>query len=47
MPTDDLEYYRLRAVDERALAESAADSRVAEIHRELADKYDALASEGE
>jgi len=47
MSWNDAAYFRNRAESERALAESAADPVVASIHRELADRYDRLLTEGE
>jgi hypothetical protein len=42
MSTDDIEYFRQRAVAERALARSADKANVAAIHDELARGYEAL-----
>lgn len=42
MSSDDTEYYRRRAVDERALALKSERSDVAAIHAELARQYQAL-----
>ena len=39
---DNAEYYRQRAVDERAMALKAERREVAEIHLELARQYQAL-----
>lgn len=47
MGDNDLEYYRLRAAEERARAKAAADHNVAAIHNQLADKYDTLAKQAE
>jgi hypothetical protein len=38
------DYYEKRAAEERAAADRAADERIAEPHRELARRYDELAS---
>ena len=38
----DAEYYRERAISERALAKAAERQNVAEIHEELARQYEAL-----
>lgn len=38
----DVEYYRQRAISERALAKAANRQNVAEIHEELARQYEAL-----
>ena len=40
-PVDQLEYYRMRAQVERKLAEEAGDTIAGQIHRELADLYEA------
>lgn len=42
----DLEYYRQRAVTERALAREASRADVAAIHEELATLYQALVDHG-
>lgn len=42
MSTKDLEYYRERAVTERARAKEARRQDVAAIHEELARQYEAL-----
>lgn len=42
MFSDDLAYYRQRAVAEREAAKDSSNSDVAEIHEELADLYEAL-----
>ena len=47
MPSDDTEYYRQRAVDERALALRAERRDVAAIHEELARQYQALVDQAE
>jgi hypothetical protein len=43
----DTEYYRQRAVTERALARSSERRNVAEIHEELARLYEALVAQEE
>lgn len=43
MSSDDIEYYRARAAQEREAAADASQSNVAAIHEELARLYDALA----
>ncbi|MDQ3077528.1 MAG: hypothetical protein M3Q83_01655 [Pseudomonadota bacterium] len=43
MSSEDTEYYRVRAVTERALAKSAPRKDIAAIHEELASQYEALA----
>jgi hypothetical protein len=48
MRSDDVEYYRARAVAERGLALKAADRReVAKVHEELALQYEALADQAQ
>ena len=47
MSSSDIEYYRQRAVDERARALKAERRDVAEIHEELARQYQALVDSGE
>ena len=42
MSSDDLNYYRRRAITERVNAKLASRADVAEIHEELARLYDAL-----
>ena len=42
MSSDDLNYYRQRAITERVNAKLASRMDVAEIHEELARLYDAL-----
>lgn len=42
MTSNDREYFRKRAAIERALAQSASDPRIADIHHELAERYEAL-----
>jgi hypothetical protein len=44
---DDTEYYRRRAVDERALAMKSERRDVAAIHEELARQYQALVDQAE
>lgn len=40
-PTDK-EYFRSRALDEHARAEAASDPVIAQLHRELAERYERL-----
>jgi hypothetical protein len=40
-PVDQFEYFRVRAKVERELAEAAGDTIAGEIHRELAERYEA------
>ena len=47
MSSEDIEYYRQRAVDERALALKAERQDVAAIHEELARQYQALVDNAE
>ena len=47
MYSNDLEYYRQRAIRERALAKEAERQDVAEIHEELARQYEALVEQDE
>ena len=47
MSSKDVEYYRQRAVDERALALKADRANVAAIHEELARQYQALVDQSE
>lgn len=47
MSSTDTEYYRQRAVDERALALKSDRRDVAEIHQELARLYQALVDQAE
>jgi hypothetical protein len=42
MSLDDIEYYRRRAREERALAEAATNPDVARAHAELAGHYEGL-----
>ena len=42
MSREDVEYYRQRAREERALAAAAANPEAAKAHAELADHYEAL-----
>ena len=42
MSSDDIEYYRTRAAEERRAAADATQSEVAAIHLELAKLYEAL-----
>ena len=43
MTKADIEYFRARADAERALAKASADQKVAEVHEELAQRYETLA----
>lgn len=43
MSTNDKDYYRARALEERDRAATAHEPSIAAIHRDLADKYEALA----
>jgi transcription initiation factor TFIIIB Brf1 subunit/transcription initiation factor TFIIB len=45
--SNDEDYYRGRALEERIAAEDAAQANVAQIHEELARLYDALADHPE
>ena len=47
MSSHDVEYYRQRAVDERAMALKAERRNVAAIHEELARQYQALVDQAE
>lgn len=47
MSSEDVEYYRQRAVDERALALKAERREIAAIHEELARQYQALVDQAE
>jgi hypothetical protein len=47
MFSDDFEYYRARAAEERAAAADSSQSNVAAIHEELARLYEALAEQPE
>jgi hypothetical protein len=47
MSSDDTEYYRRRAVQERELALKAERAYVAALHLELAWQYDALVENAE
>ena len=47
MSSKDIEYYRQRAVDERAMALRADRRNVAAIHEELARQYQALVDQAE
>lgn len=40
----DAEYFTQRAADEMARAEACKDEQIAAIHRELAERYEKLAS---
>ena len=43
MTSEDEDYYRARAIEERQAAEDASQREVAMIHAELARRYEALA----
>jgi uncharacterized membrane protein len=47
MSSEDTEYYRQRAVDERAMALKAERREVAAIHEELARLYQAMVDNAE
>jgi hypothetical protein len=47
MSSDDIEYYRRRAREERALAEAAANPDAAKAHAELAEHYEGLIADAE
>ena len=47
MSSDDIEYYRTRAAQERVAAADATQSDVAAIHLELAKLYEALVGQPE
>lgn len=47
MSGNDREYYRKRAIEERAMAASADKINVAAIHEELARQYEALVEQAE
>ena len=47
MSSRDAEYYRQRAVDERAMAPKAERRNIAAIHEELARQYQALVDQAE
>ncbi|WP_426692700.1 hypothetical protein ACMC5O_001700 [Sphingomonas sediminicola] len=47
MSSNDTEYYRRRAIAERALASKSERANVAAIHAELARQYQALADKAE
>jgi hypothetical protein len=47
MSSSDTEYYRQRAIDERALAVKEERRNVAAIHEELARQYQALVDKAE
>jgi hypothetical protein len=47
MSDEEVQYFRRRAADERALASLSAGKHIAEIHLDLARQYDALAEERE
>jgi hypothetical protein len=45
MSQNDATYFCRRAVTERALAEAAAHPKVSAVHRELAERYESLATD--
>ena len=45
MSSNDIEYYLARAIAERERAASADSENIAQIHLDLAEKYEALARE--
>lgn len=47
MASDNSDYYRERAAEERRAALAAAEKAIARIHEEMAVKYDALARQAE
>ena len=47
MSSDEIEYYRARAIEERKAAADASQANVAAIHEELARLYEALADQPE
>ena len=47
MSSNEIEYYRTRAIEEREAAADAAQSNVAAIHEELARLYEELADQPE
>ena len=47
MSSDEIEYYRARAIEEREAAADASKLNVAAIHEELARLYEALADQPE
>lgn len=47
MSSNETEYYRQRAITERAMAEKSERANVALIHAELARQYQALADKAE
>jgi hypothetical protein len=46
MSWNDTGYFRERAITERAMAKAASDGRVIAVHREMAERYEALVKEG-
>ena len=44
MFTEESEYFRARAFEERARAADCGDQTIADIHFDLAEKYEALAN---
>ena len=47
MSSNDVDYYRKRANDERRLALAASQQNIAAIHEELARQYQALVDQAE
>jgi hypothetical protein len=47
MSSDEIEYYKARAIEERKAVVDASQSNVAAIHEELARLYEALAEQPE
>ena len=47
MSNSDKDYYRVRALEERDRAAAANEPNIAAIHRDLAEKYEALAKDVE
>lgn len=47
MSTSNKDYYRVRALEEGERAAAANEPNIAAIHRDLAEKYEALATEDE
>ena len=44
MSTEESQYFRARAIEERARAADCGDQTIADIHLDLAVKYEALAN---
>ena len=47
MSLEDVDYYRRRAREERAIAEAAANPEIAKVHLDLAKGYEALVEHAE